>query len=142
MRVALDTNILAYAEGLNGAERQRAATDILRELAVEEVVIPAQALAELFTLLVRKAQRPVREVRTAVTLWHDASLVAETSSGVLMDAMELSVRHKFALWDGIMLAAAASSGCRWLLSEDMQSGFTWRGVTIRNPFASPPRGTA
>ena len=72
--------------------------------------------------------------------WHDACLVAETSSGILMDAMELSATYQFALWDAIMLAAAAASGCRWSLSEDMQDGFTWRGVTIRNPFAdSSPR---
>ena len=25
-----------------------------------------------------------------------------------------------------------------LLSEDMHEGFTWGGVTIVNPFASPP----
>jgi len=35
-----------------------------------------------------------------------------------------------------MLAAAAGSGCRWLFSEDMQDGFIWRGVTIRNPLAA------
>jgi predicted nucleic acid-binding protein len=51
--------------------------------------------------------------------------------------MELAVAHKFALWDAIMLAAAAASGCRVFLSEDMQDGFTWRGVTIRNPFRQP-----
>ena len=37
-----------------------------------------------------------------------------------------------------MLAAAAQSGCRILLSEDMQHGFTWRGMTIRNPFHDAP----
>ncbi len=52
--------------------------------------------------------------------------------------MELANTHRFALWDAIMLAAAAASGCRWLFSEDMQDGFTWRGVTIRNPFAPAP----
>jgi predicted nucleic acid-binding protein len=56
---------------------------------------------------------------------------------VLLDAMELAVAHKFARWDAIMLAAAAASGCRVFLSEDMQDGFTWRGVTIRNPFRQP-----
>jgi predicted nucleic acid-binding protein len=135
VRVALDTNVLAYAEGVNGAERQQAAGWILRDLAEDDLVIPAQALAELFTVLTRKARRPAAETRTAVLGWHDACLVADTSSGVLLDAMELATSHQFALWDAIMLAAAAASGCRLLLSEDMHDGFTWRGVTIRNPFA-------
>jgi predicted nucleic acid-binding protein len=138
VRIALDTNILAYAEGVNGAERQAQAAGIIRDLSGDEVIIPAQALGELFTLLVRKARRPAREVRAAVLGWHDAFQVADTSSGVLVDAMELAVSHQFALWDAIMLAGAAASGCRWLLSEDMQDGFTWRGVTIRNPFAGAP----
>ena len=138
MRIALDTNVLAYAEGVNGAERQATATRILRDLAEDEIVIPAQALAELFTLLVHKVRLPVPKVRAAVLDWHDACLVADTSSGVLLDAMELASSHAFTLWDAIMLAAAAASGCRWLLSEDMRDGFTWRGVTIRNPFAAKP----
>jgi predicted nucleic acid-binding protein len=36
----------------------------------------------------------------------------------------------------VIFAAAAASGCRLLLSEDMQDGFTWRGVTVANPFAA------
>lgn len=135
MRIALDTNVLAYAEGVNGTGQQTVATKVIRGLAEDDVVVPAQALGELFTLLVRKARRPVREARAAVLVWHDAFLVAETSSNVLLDAMELAASHQFALWDAIMLAAAAASGCSRLLSEDMQDGFVWRGVTIRNPFA-------
>ncbi len=138
MRIALDTNILADAEGVNGAGRQAAAGRIMRDLAADDVVIPAQALAELFTLLTRKARRPVPEARAAALGWHDACLVADTSSGVLLDAMELATSHHLGLWDAIMLAAAAASGCRYLLSEDRRDGFTWRGVTIRNPFADVP----
>ncbi|HEX4366768.1 MAG TPA: PIN domain-containing protein [Rhodopila sp.] len=136
MRIALDTNILVYAEGVNGVERQALAMRILRDLEADDIIIPAQALAELFTVLTRKARRPAAEVRNAVLGWHDACLVADTSSSVLLDAMELATSHQFSMWDAIMLAAAAGSGCRWLFSEDMQDGFTWRGTTIRNPFAN------
>ena len=37
-----------------------------------------------------------------------------------------------------MLAAAAEAGCRLLLSDDMQDGFTWAGTTIANPFSATP----
>ena len=40
-----------------------------------------------------------------------------------------------AIWDAVMLSAAAEAGCRLLLSEDFQEGFTWRGVSVTNPFA-------
>jgi predicted nucleic acid-binding protein len=52
--------------------------------------------------------------------------------------MDLMLDHGLAVWDAIILATAAEAGCRVLLSEDMQDGFTWGGVTIVNPFASPP----
>ena len=138
VRIALDTNVLVYAEGVNGEDRKEIAIRLLKDIGGDqEVVIPVQALAELFTVLTRKAQWPLAAARAAVLGWHDAYALAETSSSVLLDALELAAAHRFALWDAIMLAAAAQAGCRHLLSEDMQDGFTWRGVTIRNPFAAP-----
>ena len=134
MRIALDTNILAYAEGVNGEDRQQLAQAALAGLVADDLVAPAQALAELFTVLTRKARWPAVRARVAVLAWHDACLVADTTSGVLLEAMDLAVMHQYSLWDAIMLATAAQAGCRVLLSEDMQTGFLWRGVEIRNPF--------
>jgi len=42
------------------------------------------------------------------------------------------------IWDAIVLATAAEAGCQMLLTEDLQAGFTWGGVTVVNPFAVPP----
>ena len=33
---------------------------------------------------------------------------------------------------------AAENHCRQLLSEDFSPGFTWRGVTVADPFREPP----
>lgn len=52
------------------------------------------------------------------------------------EAMEVATAHRLAFWDAVMLAAAAQANCRILLSEGLQDGFTWRGVTVRNPFAA------
>jgi predicted nucleic acid-binding protein len=135
VRVALDTNVLVYAEGINGEVRKQQAHAALTTLASDEVVVPAQALAELFTVLTRKARWDAAPARAAVLSWRDACLVADTTSSVLLQAMDLSVDHQLSLWDAIMLAAAANAGCRYLLSEDMQHGFLCRGVEVRNPFA-------
>lgn len=51
-------------------------------------------------------------------------------------ALDLSVDHGLQIRDALILSVAAESHCRLLLSEDMQSGFTWRGVTVLNPFVS------
>ena len=136
IRVALDSNVLVYAEGVNGPERKTHAVHILKTFSEEEVVLPVQALGELFTVLTRKARWPTTQARAAVLAWQDAYLVAETSAAVLVEAMQVTCTHQFSLWDAVMIAAAAQAGCRLLLSEDMHDGFVWRGVAIRNPFAS------
>jgi predicted nucleic acid-binding protein len=135
MRIALDTNVLAYAEGTNGAEKRDQALAIIERLPPEAVVVPAQSLGELYNVLVRKAHwRPTR-ARTAAITWSDAYSVADTSASVMMDALELASRHGMSIWDSVMLAAASHASCRLLLSADLQDGFVWRGVTVANPFA-------
>ena len=136
MRVALDTNILAHAEGVNGAAMKRTALELIERLPQGAVFLPVQTLGELFSLLVRKAQRTPAEARKAILSWKDAFSLIETSSEVLIAAADLATDHKLSIWDSVVLSAAAEAGCRFLLSKDLQEGFTWRGVTIANPFAS------
>ena len=135
MRIALDTNVLAYAEGVNGSTMKNAALSLVERLPQESVALPVQAVCELFQVLVRKAGCPTSQARAAILSWCDAFPLIDTSSAVLLGAMDLSVTHKLATWDAVILSSAAEAGCRLLLSEDMQDGFTWRGVTVTNPFA-------
>ena len=138
MRVALDTNVLAYAEGTNGAAKKEAALDLIQKLPQGSTVLPAQTLGELFNVLVRKARRPAASARTAILSWRDAFPVLDTSATVIASAADLATDHQLGIWDAVVLATAAEAECRLLLSEDLQEGFTWRGVTVTNPF-SPHR---
>jgi predicted nucleic acid-binding protein len=135
MRLALDTNILVYAEGANGAARRRAALEIIAKLPEDDTFIPVQALGELFQVLVRKAGRPPERARIAVLSWQDAFSQIETSTGILVAATDLAVQHRLSIWDSVILSAASAAGCRLLLSEELQEGFTWGGVTVANPFS-------
>ncbi|MSO34998.1 MAG: PIN domain-containing protein [Acidobacteria bacterium] len=136
MNVAVDTNILAYAEGVNGLQNKQAAIALLQALPPESTLLPVQALGELFSVLVRKARRSRADASAAVLSWGDAFPLIETSNDVLLAATDLAQAHQLSLWDAVMLSAAADARCRLLLSEDLQDGFTWRGVTVTNPFAS------
>lgn len=55
----------------------------------------------------------------------------------MLVAADLATDHQLGIWDAVVLSAASQAGCRLLLSEDLQEGFTWGGVTVTNPFASP-----
>ncbi len=137
MRVALDTNVLAYAEGINAAQRRGSALDLVQRLPQEATVIPVQVLGELFNVLVRKGGRSRADAREALLGWRDTFPVIETSPEIMLTAVDLATDHQFGIWDAVILSAASQAGCPLLLSEDLQDGFTWGGVTVINPFASP-----
>ena len=134
MRAALDTNVLAYAEGLNGPEKQRTGRDLVARLAADEVLLPVQALGELYAVLTRKAGRTPEQARAAVESWRAAYDAIPTTAAVLQDALEIASQHRLGVWDSVIVAAASRAGCGILYSEDMEDGFVWRGLRILNPF--------
>ena len=134
MKIALDTNILAYAEGAGDVARCAAARALLGTLSASEVMIPAQALGELYRVLTGKLKRDAETVRTALLDWSDAYEVADSTWPSFQSAIDLACDHRMQIWDGLILSVAAENRCRLLLSEDLQHGFTWRGVTVINPF--------
>jgi predicted nucleic acid-binding protein len=138
VRLALDTNVLVYAEGLNGAEKKRVALDLFEKLPEETFVIPAQVLGELFNVLVRKAGQSPRQAHTTLLRWHDAFPIVETSPAVILAAAGLAADHRLGIWDAVVLSASAAADCRLLLTEDLQDGFTWGGLTVANPFSPRP----
>ncbi|WP_188259018.1 PIN domain-containing protein [Azospirillum tabaci] len=142
MRVALDTNLLVYAEGVaflpSDTHKPAVVHDLLDAVPAEDVVVPAQVLGELYRVLTGKAKRPATEVRTAILNWCDLYAPVDTTAAVMMAAIDLAAIHRLSIWDSVVLSAAAESGCRLMLSEDMQEGFTWRGLTVVNPFSATP----
>ena len=137
MRIALDTNFLVYAEDVNDEARRDIAQRVLRRLSRADTFVPVQVLGELFSVLTRKVRRPPDIARAAVLGWSDAFTPIETANETLISATDLAVDHQFPIWDAVILASAATADCRLLLSEDMHNGFTWRGVTVVNPFIEP-----
>ena len=135
--VAIDTNILANAEETNGPAMKKAALAVMEKLSPDSTLIPVQALGELFTVLVKKAGRSRQRAREAVLSWSDSFPLIETSSSVMLAALDLTTKHRLGWWDAVILSAAADARCRLLLSEDLHDGFTWGGVTVTNPFRSP-----
>ncbi len=137
MRVALDTNIIAYAEGIGDASRCADAIRLIEQLPAEIILLPAQTLGELFRVLTGKAKREAGLAREAIMTWADSFEVADSSWTAFQAAMDLVVDHRLQIWDALIMSVAAENHCRLLLSEDLQNGFIWRGVTVVNPFATP-----
>ena len=134
MRAALDTNVLAYAEGVGDELRCNMAVQLIGQLPSNEVVLPAQTLGELSRVLTGKAKRSAEQTRQALLSWADSFEVADSTWFAFQSSLDLTVDHQLPIWDALVLAVAAENRCRLLLSEDFHNGFTWRGVTVVNPF--------
>jgi predicted nucleic acid-binding protein len=111
---------------------------LLATLPDDSVVLPVQVLGELYRILVGKAKWPADAARNAVLTWRDTYPALDTTESVMIAALDLAVDHRLSPWDAVVLAAAAEAGCRVLLSEDLQEGFTWRGLTVVNPLSPAP----
>ena len=122
---------------MDGRARRDAALDLVRRLPQERAVLPVQVLGELFNVLTRKAGRSRSDARDSILAWRDAFPLVETSPDIMLAAADLATDHRLGIWDAVVFAASSKAGCRMLLSEDLQEGFTWGGVTVVNPFASP-----
>ena len=131
--IGIDSNILLYAEGVGDYGKRIIATDILAELDYDKVVIANQVLGEMYWVLIRKSEISRTLARDRVAMWQQVATSLPTTQAAFQLALDLSTDHNFQIWDALILAVFAENGCTCLLSEDMQDGFTWRGVEMINP---------
>lgn len=144
MLVGLDSNVLAYLAGVGRSPDDGAKIDAARALLATlsgraQCVAPVQALGELFVVLIR-AGASREEARTIVLRFQQSFALADSAESALLSALDLAAAHGLQFWDSLILNAAAEAGCALLLSEDIQDGFVWRGVTVANPFAVQRHG--
>ncbi len=136
--IAIDTNVLVYAEGQGDRARCETARRVLAGLPPQSVLLPVQVLGELARVLTQRFRLDAGEVRERVLSWVDAFRTADSTWPALQSALDLQAAHGLVTWDALILSVAAEQRCRLLLSEDFQPGFTWRGVTVVNPFDAVP----
>lgn len=135
MRIALDTNVLIYAEGLNDEARRDCALELIASLPANGIALPVQVLGELHRILVRKGGRTPAQAALAALRWANAFETLPSTEIAMRDALAIAETHGLQIWDALVLAVAHAGACEMVLSEDMQDGFVWRDVAVLNPFS-------
>ena len=134
----VDTNVLLYGVASRNLRKQHAARLWLEALwATGTGRLSWQVLHEFYANAGSKMKLPQDAARRQVLQfaeWAPAgpSLQSLSRAWHWIDSAQVS------LWDGLILAAAEQLECRWLLSEDFQSGRNYAGVTVVNPFLALP----
>lgn len=135
--VFLDTNVLLYALAPDPGMDRDPRAEVAEALLVRGGIVSVQVLNEFCDVASRKFGKTwdaIAEMLSAVDrLCGEAvSLTADLQSR----AVELSTRHRFRIYDSLIVAAALECKCRVLYSEDFQHGQVIEGLRIENPFLS------
>ncbi len=132
---ALDTNVIVYA--FDGADpaKQSIAIEVLE--AGDRLVVSTQVLLEAWWVLTGRLAVPLDEDHASKIIDELCALpVVSTDPELVRRAIETSRRFTVAVWDALIIEAARASGCRRVLSEDLNSGQDFEGVVVENPFES------
>lgn len=139
-RVFLDTNVVVYAYDRHDPAKQARAQEILRDgLRDDTAVLSAQVLGEFLVTVTRKIPVPLSlpEAREVVELVGILCAV-DIDRSLVKRALDTQQRYQISYWDSLIVAAAERSDCKRILSEDLQHGQSYHGVTVENPFLAVP----
>lgn len=136
MKTFVDTNVFLYALDERQDGRHDIAVRILEELwESKQGVVSTQILQELYVNLTRKLRKPMTRPRArGIVERYAAWPVHQVTPEDIVSASDLEQRHTLAFWDALLVVAAQRLGADRLLTEDMQSGRSFSGVRIENPF--------
>ena len=124
-----DTNVLLYLLSQESAKADRA-----EELIASGGTINVQVLNEFAAIATRKLGMRVVEVRDVLSTVRRMCFVCTLDVETHGRGLDIVERYRVSFYDGLIVAAALSAGCRTLYSEDLQHGQRIDGLTIRNPF--------
>jgi predicted nucleic acid-binding protein len=132
--ISFDTNILVYAADENADARHAAARDILRAARNAPAALTEQSLVEFINAATRKAKLPLARVAPYVREMLATFMLMLPDKSTIEDVLFLLSRHSISVFDARIVAVCNAHGCSHLLSEDLQDGASYGGVTIVNPF--------
>jgi predicted nucleic acid-binding protein len=133
-RCFIDTNLLIYADSGDEPVKQRIALSLLKQLRLNQTgVLSTQVLGEYCNVALNKLKLPHADIRAQMQFWEQYEVVQVTPAIIHM-GLDLHQTRSLGFFDALIVAAAKTSGCTVLYSEDMNAGEMVNGVRIVNPF--------
>jgi predicted nucleic acid-binding protein len=129
----IDTNVWLYSF-IQSQNREK--TEIARNIIKEcEIVISTQIINEMCVNLIKKVNFSEKKIQNLIESLYRKFTVFELSQDILLKSSDIRANHTFSFWDSVVAASALDCDADYLISEDMQDGFTLeKKLTIINPF--------
>lgn len=97
-------------------------------------MVSLQVLQEYFVIATKTLKLDIATARRKVELASQFDVGIPNVDDILA-AIHLHSMHGFSFWDGLVVRMATVTGCKIILSEDMQHAREIDGVRIVNPFS-------
>ena len=98
-------------------------------------VVSVQVLNEFAAVASRKLRMSIAEIREVLATVRAVCKVLPLDESTHDSGLQLAERYGLSIYDAMIVASALLSGCKTLLTEDLQDGQVIdRRLTIRNPF--------
>ena len=131
----LDTNVFVYAYQYNDREKQRVAQELVEAAIAGNSVISVQVLSEFASTLLHKvAPLATPDAVTAILDRLSPIKLVVSDRELVRRAVEARAAYGIHFYDGMIVAAAERAGCQRILSEDLNAGQEYFGITVSNPF--------
>lgn len=133
----LDTNVLVYTFDASAPEKRATAREWVRTgLSSQRGVIGTQVVQEFMNVALSRFARPmgVTEARDYLRGVLQPLCRHVPSSASYDHALLVKEETGYSWYDALIVTAAIETGCKWLVTEDMDHGRTIGSLTIRNPF--------
>ena len=135
-KIFIDTNVLVYAYDADEPIKQARAREILkRGIEDETAILSVQVVGEFFTVVTKRIPNPlsVDEAEEVLNLLGILPII-DLDFRMVRHAIEIHRQHGIAYWDALIVAAAHRAECTQIFTEDLNSGQSYQGVTVVNPF--------
>lgn len=135
--IALDTNILVYAESQDDPQgRYEKAIELIALSSAAGSMVPLQAIGEFLNVCRRKKMLDMAAALERAQSYVDLFDTPITAFIDLQQATDWAQTFDLQFFDALIAAIAARAGATMLLSEDMHDGLQLEGLRIVNPFAA------
>jgi predicted nucleic acid-binding protein len=134
--VFVDSTTLLYTQDIRYPEKQKLSTAWLKSLLTSSrLILSLQVLNETYAVVRRRPEFAHWRSEVLPFLldslgWITPPLTGET----MVEAWRLEDRYRIGFWDALLLASANAADCDYFLSEDLNDGEVYGGVTVVNPF--------
>jgi len=136
--VFVDTNVFVYALDAGAGRKQQAARAWRDALwRKRNGRISFQVLQEFYVQACRinpEARESIRADIRDLLAWNPTVC----DDPVLLEAFNIQDDVGVSFWDALIIAAALSANCHYLLTEDLRHGQDIRGMMVVNPFTISP----